>query len=138
MRRKIDFIYIDAGEGHRAAAKALAAVIGERELPWDLEFLCIQDLLDSIDYIRKSVGIPFQDLYNILLAAGLDAGNSARRAGRGVGGAQLLEDRRRGSGTAGAGTAPPVPGVHCRYAKPRGIRDSGGAGRNSIAERLSE
>jgi hypothetical protein len=33
MRRKIDFIYIDAGEGHRAAAKALAAVIGERELP---------------------------------------------------------------------------------------------------------
>ena len=76
MRRKIDFIYIDAGGGHRAAAKALAEVIGEQQLPWDLEFLCIQDLLDSIDYVRKSVGIPFQDVYNIMLRRGWTLGTA--------------------------------------------------------------
>jgi len=76
MRRKIDFIYIDAGGGHRAAAKALAEVIGEQQRPWDLQFLCIQDLLDSIDYIRKSVGIPFQDLYNIMLRRGWTLGTA--------------------------------------------------------------
>jgi len=76
MRRKIDFIYIDAGGGHRAAAKALAEVIGEQERPWDLQFLCIQDLLDGIDFIRKSVGIPFQDVYNIMLRRGWTLGTA--------------------------------------------------------------
>jgi 1,2-diacylglycerol 3-beta-galactosyltransferase len=76
MRRKIDFIYIDAGGGHRSAAKALAEVIGEQELPWDLEFLCIQDLLNAIDFVRKSLGIPFQDVYNIMLRRGWTLGTA--------------------------------------------------------------
>ncbi len=64
---KIDLIFIDSGGGHRAAAAALSEVIGRQQRPWDLRLLNIQDLLDSIDIIRKSTGIQFQELYNIML-----------------------------------------------------------------------
>jgi UDP-N-acetylglucosamine:LPS N-acetylglucosamine transferase len=76
MRARIDLIYIDAGGGHRAAANALADVIGQQQRPWDLRLLCIQDLLDSIDYVRKSLGIPFQDVYNIMLRHGWTLGTA--------------------------------------------------------------
>lgn len=67
MRRNIDLIYIDSGGGHRAAATALAEVIRGQQLPWDLRMLNIQDLLNPLDFVRKSTGIPFQELYNIML-----------------------------------------------------------------------
>jgi hypothetical protein len=67
MQRKIDFIYIDSGGGHRAAATALSEVIRLQQRPWDLRLLNIQDLLNSIDFIRKSTGIQFQEVYNIML-----------------------------------------------------------------------
>jgi len=38
--------------------------------------LCIQDLLDSIDFIRKSTGIPFQDIYNIMPRKGWTLGSA--------------------------------------------------------------
>src|ERR1035438_3418060 len=76
MRTSIDLIYIDAGGGHRAAATALTDVIGQQQRPWDLRQLCIQDLLDSIDFVRKSVGIPFQDVYNIMLRHGWTLGTA--------------------------------------------------------------
>jgi len=76
MRRKIDLIFIDSGGGHRAAATALAEVIGQQQRPWDLRLLCIQDLLNTIDFIRKSVGIPFQDVYNIMLRRGWTLGTA--------------------------------------------------------------
>jgi hypothetical protein len=76
MRAKIDLIYIDAGGGHRAAATALTDVIGQQQRPWDVRPLCIQDLLDSIDFVRKSVGIPFQDVYNIMLRHGWTLGSA--------------------------------------------------------------
>jgi UDP-N-acetylglucosamine:LPS N-acetylglucosamine transferase len=67
MQRKIDFIYIDSGGGHRAAATALSEVIRRQQRPWDLRLLNIQDLLNPIDFIRKSTGIQFQEVYNIML-----------------------------------------------------------------------
>jgi len=67
MMRKIDLIYIDSGGGHRAAATALSEVIRQQQRPWDLRPLNIQDILDPIDFIRKSTGIQFQELYNIML-----------------------------------------------------------------------
>lgn len=76
MRRKIALIYIDSGGGHRAAASALREVILQQQRPWDVEMLCIQDLLDSIDFIRKSTGIQFQDVYNIMLRRGWTAGSA--------------------------------------------------------------
>lgn len=75
-RRKIDLIYIDSGGGHRAAAGALAEVIRQQERPWDLRLLSVQDLLDSIDFIRKSTGVPFQDVYNIMLRRGWTLGTA--------------------------------------------------------------
>ena len=76
MRAKIDLIYIDAGGGHRAAATALTDVIQQQQRPWDLRQLCIQDLLESIDFVRKSLGIPFQDVYNIMLRHGWTLGTA--------------------------------------------------------------
>ena len=76
MPAKIDLIYIDAGGGHRAAATALTDVIQQQQRPWELRQLCIQDLLDSIDFVRKSVGIPFQDIYNIMLRHGWTLGTA--------------------------------------------------------------
>src|SRR3974377_1337327 len=74
--RKLDLIYIDSGGGHRAAATALAQVIREQRRPWEVRLLCIQQLLDSIDFIRKSTGIPFQDVYNIMLRRGWTLGTA--------------------------------------------------------------
>src|SRR5579872_1169647 len=76
MRAKIDLIYIDSGGGHRAAATALSEVIRQQQLPWDLQMVSIQDLLDSIDFIRKSTGIRFQDVYNIMLRNGWTLGTA--------------------------------------------------------------
>ena len=74
--RKIALIYIDSGGGHRAAATALREVIEQQQRPWDVTMLSIQDLLDSIDFIRKSTGIPFQDIYNIMLRRGWTLGSA--------------------------------------------------------------
>src|SRR5260370_40089823 len=67
MNRNVDIIYMDAGGGQRAAATALCEVIRSQQRPWNLRLLNIQDLLDSIDFIRKSTGIQFQEVYNIML-----------------------------------------------------------------------
>ncbi len=76
MKQKITLIYIDSGGGHRAAANALGEVIRRQERPWELQMLSIQDLLDDIDFIRKSTGIRFQDVYNIMLRRGWTLGSA--------------------------------------------------------------
>jgi len=74
MRRpKIVLLYVDSGGGHRAAANALTEVVRQQQRPWDIELVSIQDLLDPIDFIRKSTGIRFQDVYNIMLRRGWTA-----------------------------------------------------------------
>ena len=74
--RKIALIYIDSGGGHRAAANALRQVAVGQGRPWNIELYNIQDLLDSIDFIRKYTGIPFQDIYNIMLRRGWTLGSA--------------------------------------------------------------
>ena len=69
-RPRIDLIYIDAGGGHRAAVTALDAVMREQQRPWETRLRNIQDLLHSIDVVRKLTGIPFQEVYNIMLRRG--------------------------------------------------------------------
>ncbi len=76
MNPKLALIYIDSGGGHRAAATALSEVIGAQQRGWDVEMLCVQDLLDSIDFIRKCTGIPFQEIYNIMLRRGWTLGTA--------------------------------------------------------------
>jgi UDP-N-acetylglucosamine:LPS N-acetylglucosamine transferase len=73
---KIALVYIDSGGGHRAAANALTEVIRRQGRSWDIELLSIQDLLNRIDFIRKYTGIPFQDIYNIMLRRGWTFGSA--------------------------------------------------------------
>jgi 1,2-diacylglycerol 3-beta-galactosyltransferase len=76
MRPKIAIVYIDSGGGHRAAANALCEVVRQQNRPWDVQLLSIQELLESIDFIRKSTGIQFQDVYNIMLRHGWTLGSA--------------------------------------------------------------
>ncbi len=69
-------LYIDAGGGHRAAATALTEVIRQQRRPWEVEMVSIQDVLDSVDFIRQSTGVRFQDIYNIMLRRGWTAGSA--------------------------------------------------------------
>jgi 1,2-diacylglycerol 3-beta-galactosyltransferase len=69
-------VYVDSGGGHRAAAMALTEAIRQEQLPWDLQMVSIQDLLDPIDFIRMLTGIRFQDVYNIMLRRGWTAGTA--------------------------------------------------------------
>ena len=73
--RKITLIYIDSGGGHRAAATALRDVIGREGWPWEVEMICIQNLFAPIDFVRRFTGIPFQDIYNIVLRKGWTFGS---------------------------------------------------------------
>jgi len=74
--REIELIYIDSGGGHRAAANALAEAIRQQQRPWNVRLQGIQEMLDSIDFIRKSTGVQFQDVYNIMLRHGWTLGTA--------------------------------------------------------------
>jgi len=76
MKPKVAIVYIDSGGGHRAAANALCEVIAAQHLPWDVRLLSIQEMLDSIDFVRKSTGIQFQEVYNIMLRRGWTLGSA--------------------------------------------------------------
>lgn len=76
MTRKITLIYVDSGGGHRAAATALREVIRRQDRPWDVEMVCTQDIFNPIDFIRSYTGIPFQDVYNIMLRRGWTLGSA--------------------------------------------------------------
>ena len=71
---KIDFVYFDAGGGHRAAATALKAVIEEQGRPWQVRLVHLQELLDPLDVFRRATGIRLQDIYNKMLAKGWTLG----------------------------------------------------------------
>lgn len=73
--QKVTLIYIDSGGGHRAAANALVEVIRRQQRPWEVELVCIQDIFAQVDFIKKYTGIPFQDVYNIMLRRGWTLGS---------------------------------------------------------------
>jgi UDP-N-acetylglucosamine:LPS N-acetylglucosamine transferase len=77
---KIDFIYFDAGGGHRSAATALKAVI-ESQQPdlrpdWQIRMINLQEVLDSLDVFKKVTGIRLEDIYNKMLAKGWTLGSA--------------------------------------------------------------
>ncbi len=73
---KITLLYIDSGGGHRAAANALVESIRMQRRPWKIEMVSIQDIFDSVDFIRQFTGIRFQDVYNIMLRRGWTLGSA--------------------------------------------------------------
>ena len=73
--KRLDFLYFDAGGGHRAAANALKRVIEEQGRPFEVRLVNLQELLDSIDVFRKVTRIRLQDLYNLMLKKGWTLGS---------------------------------------------------------------
>jgi 1,2-diacylglycerol 3-beta-galactosyltransferase len=68
-----DLVFFDAGGGHRAAAEALRLVM-EEQGGWKTRLVNLQELLDSIDLVRKLTGLRMQDLYNLMLKKGWTLG----------------------------------------------------------------
>jgi hypothetical protein len=73
--KKLDFLYFDAGGGHRAAANALKQVIEQQRRPLEVRLVNLQEVLDSIDVFRKLTGVRLQDLYNLFLKKGWTLGS---------------------------------------------------------------
>jgi len=71
----VDFIYFDAGGGHRAAATALRQAIEQQGRPFEIRLVNLQELLDSMDVFRKVTGLRMEDIYNTLLKKGWTLGS---------------------------------------------------------------
>jgi 1,2-diacylglycerol 3-beta-galactosyltransferase len=74
--KRIEFVFFDAGGGHRSAATALQMAIASRNLPWDVHLLNLQESLDKLDILRRFTGIRIQDFYNKMLASGWTLGSA--------------------------------------------------------------
>jgi hypothetical protein len=74
--KRIQFLYFDAGGGHRAAATALKAVIEQQNRPWEITLVNLQELLRPLDIFRKITRIDLQDLYNLMLSKGWTLGSA--------------------------------------------------------------
>ncbi len=74
VMKKLDFLFFDAGGGHRAAANALLQVIERQARPLEIRMVNLQEQLDSIDVFRKLTGLRMQDIYNTLLKKGWTLG----------------------------------------------------------------
>jgi UDP-N-acetylglucosamine:LPS N-acetylglucosamine transferase len=73
--KKLDFVFFDAGGGHRSAALALKAVIEQQQRPWEVRLVNLQEVLSSLDIFRRYFGIRMEDVYNRLLAKGWTLGS---------------------------------------------------------------
>jgi UDP-N-acetylglucosamine:LPS N-acetylglucosamine transferase len=74
-RKQIDFVFFDAGGGHRAAATALKSVVEQQGRNWDVRLMNLQEILDAMDIFRRYTGIRMQDVYNRMLANGWTLGS---------------------------------------------------------------
>lgn len=73
--KKIEFVYFDAGGGHRSAATALKAVAGQQGKSWSIRLFNLQKELESLDIFKKIFRVRFEDLYNRMLAKGWTLGS---------------------------------------------------------------
>jgi hypothetical protein len=74
--KRLDFVFFDAGGGHRSAANALKAVIEQQGRPWEIRLVNLQEIMDSLDIFRKYTGIRMQDVYNVMLQKGWTLGSA--------------------------------------------------------------
>ena len=72
---KLDFLFFDAGGGHRSAAQALRLAIERQQRPWEVRPVNLQELLDPLDVFRKLSGLRLQDVYNLMLKKGWTLGS---------------------------------------------------------------
>ncbi len=81
LMKRLDFIYFDAGGGHRAAASALREVMERQNRPFEIRMVNLQEVLDEIDVFRKITGLRMEDVYNTLLKKGWTLGSPQLTAG---------------------------------------------------------
>ncbi len=74
--KKVDFVFFDAGGGHRAAATALKHIVEQEQRPWDVQLMNLQEVLDPLDLFRKVTGLRLQDVYNLMLKKGWTLGSA--------------------------------------------------------------
>ena len=72
--RTIDLVYFDAGGGHRAAARALQAAIGEQRRPWTVRLVHLTRILDPGRTFERLTGRDPEHLYNWRLQRGWTRG----------------------------------------------------------------
>jgi hypothetical protein len=72
---RIEFVFFDAGGGHRAAATALEMAIQAGRKPWEVRLANLQELLDELDILKKYFNIRIQDFYNEMLRTGWTLGS---------------------------------------------------------------
>ena len=72
---RIEFVFFDAGGGHRAAATALEMAIQAGRKPWEVRLTNLQGLLDELDILKKYFNIRIQDFYNEMLRTGWTLGS---------------------------------------------------------------
>ena len=70
----IDFVYFNAGGGHRAAALALQAVIEQQRRPWAVRLVNLSRVLDPQSSFRRVMGFDPEDFYNKRLQRGWTLG----------------------------------------------------------------
>src|SRR3954447_21258306 len=73
--RRAEFVFFDAGGGHRSAATALKDSVQQHDSSWNVSLLNLRDVLDPLDVFRKYTGVALQDLYNRMLAGGWTLGS---------------------------------------------------------------
>jgi 1,2-diacylglycerol 3-beta-galactosyltransferase len=64
---RCQFVFFDAGGGHRSAANALRYVMEQESDYWNVQMVNLQEVLDPCDVFRKFTGVRSQDLYNRML-----------------------------------------------------------------------
>jgi hypothetical protein len=64
---RIEFVFFDAGGGHRAAVAALELAIHDRHLPWHTHSTNLQEVLDPLDPLKRLFNRRLQDAYNMML-----------------------------------------------------------------------
>lgn len=74
--KRIEFVFFDAGGGHRSAATALQLSINSRKMDWDVQLMNLQEVLDKLDVLRRLTGVRIQDCYNSMLRSGWTLGSA--------------------------------------------------------------
>ncbi len=72
--RTVDFVYLNAGGGHRAAALALQQVIEREGLPWRVRLVDLARVLDPQASFRRVMGFDPEEFYNKRLQRGWTLG----------------------------------------------------------------
>jgi UDP-N-acetylglucosamine:LPS N-acetylglucosamine transferase len=72
--KTLDFVYFNAGGGHRAAAQALQAVVEQQRRPWTVRLIDLSRVLDPQSSFRRVMGFDPEDFYNKRLQHGWTIG----------------------------------------------------------------